>query len=67
MIYYDYITSKDYEDEDYKEMLSKYVQQERNFRNKYDSYVDNMTLHYEEINRNAPVTIRKINDKENKQ
>lgn len=62
MIYYDYITSKDYEDEDYKEMLSKYVQQERNFRNKYDSYVDNMTLYYEEINRNAPVTIRKIDD-----
>lgn len=64
MIYYDYITSRDYEDEDYKEMLSKYVQQERNFRNKYDSYVDNMTLRYEEINRNAPVIIRK-DDKEN--
>lgn len=64
MIYYDYITSRDYEDEDYKEMLSKYVQQERNFRNKYDSYVDNMTLRCEEINRNAPVIIRK-DDKEN--
>lgn len=65
MICYDYISPKDYEDEDYKEMLSKYVQQERKFRKRYEAYVDNMTLRCEEINRNAPVIIRKINDKEN--
>lgn len=60
MIWYDNITSKDYEDESQKEMLSKYIQQERKFRRRWNNYIDNTTLKYEELNRNAPVKVSKV-------
>lgn len=59
-MYYDWITSKDFSNDDYNIMLNKYKRQERGFRTRFSNYIDNMTLKYEEINHKQPVKKYKI-------
>lgn len=63
-MYYDYVTSKSYEDEDNRDMLFKYIKQEQKFRRNFSNYIDNITHKYEQINKNQSVKITNIKRKE---
>lgn len=62
MICYDYIIN---ENDDNKDIFSKYLKQEIRFRKKFSGYIEKTTLRYEEINRRQPVKEYNINSKEN--
>ena len=63
-MYYDYVSSKSYEDEDDRDMLFKYIKQEQKFRRNFSNYIDSITHKYEQINKNQPVKIINIKRKE---
>jgi len=58
MMFYDYITSKN--NEEYEDFFQNYLQQEIRYRERFENYINNMTLKYEALNKKQAVKITNV-------
>ena len=58
MMFYDYITSKD--NEEYEDFFQNYLQQEIRYRERFENYINNMTLKYEALNKRQTVKVTNV-------
>lgn len=58
MMFYDYITSKD--NEEYGDFFQNYLQQEIRYRERFENYINNMTLKYEALNKKQAVKVTNV-------
>lgn len=62
MMFYDYITSKN--NEEYEDFFQNYLQQEIRYRERFENYINNMTLKYEALNKKQAVKVTNVCEKE---